>query len=136
MDAMAELWRTDVKRRDHRQFACVGIKADEFVAAITRLLLVKRYEGRLALTLIPNETMSWFAVRVLPQNEQSVGAQLERKGLEQFVPTIKSVRHWSDRVKILTMPLFAGYLFCRTKRSSFGCVLNTQGVFHIVSFGG
>lgn len=86
--------------------------------------------------LLPEETLSWYAVRVIPQHEQSVASQFRRKGMEEFVPTFKGVRQWSDRSKVLTLPLFSGYLFCRTKRSLFSSVLNTQGVFQIVSFGG
>lgn len=86
--------------------------------------------------MLPEEQLLWFVVQVMPQHEQSVALQLDLKGQEYFLPTIKSTRQWSDRKKLLTVPLFPGYVFCKTKRSWFGAVLNTQGVFRIVSFGG
>lgn len=78
----------------------------------------------------------WFAVQVTPQHEQKVALQLGVKEQEYFLPMIQSRRHWSDRLKILDRPLFPGYVFCRTSRPFFGCVLGTLGVIRIVSFGG
>lgn len=78
----------------------------------------------------------WFAVQVAPQHEQKVSALLQYKGQEQFLPTSKSQRHWSDRTKLLQRPLFPGYLFCRATRSSFAAILNTPGVYRLVCFGG
>ena len=38
---------------------------------------------------------------------------LRYKGYEPFLPTYNAKRRWSDRTKILPLPLFSGYLFCR-----------------------
>jgi transcription antitermination factor NusG len=52
-----------------------------------------------------------------------------------FLPTWRSRRKWSDRVKELDLPLFPGYIFCRFNASDPFPVLNSPGVVHIVSAG-
>jgi transcription termination/antitermination protein NusG len=46
-----------------------------------------------------------------------------------------SRRRWSDRVKLLQLPLFAGYLFCRFDPSHRARILATPGVFFIAGIG-
>jgi transcription antitermination factor NusG len=79
---------------------------------------------------------SWLALQVAPQHEKKVATVLEFKGFEQFYPTYKSKRRWSDRIKVILQPLFPGYVFCRSRQSGAGAILATPGVNRIVSFGG
>lgn len=37
------------------------------------------------------------------------------QGTETFLPLLKQVRHWSDRRKTVTAPLFPGYVFARLR---------------------
>ena len=46
-----------------------------------------------------------------------------------------SRRLWSDRVKVIQMPLFSGYLFCRFNMDDRFSVLTTPGVSMIVGQG-
>jgi transcription antitermination factor NusG len=78
----------------------------------------------------------WLAVQVAPQHEQKVAKLLECGGFEQFLPTYKSRRQWSDRSKIIGQPLFPGYIFCRSSRSRTPAILAIGAVNRIVSFGG
>src|SRR4029077_5620345 len=41
---------------------------------------------------------SWFALRVKPNHEKPVAAALRGKGLQEFLPLLRSRRQWSDRV--------------------------------------
>jgi transcription antitermination factor NusG len=82
------------------------------------------------------EMESWLAVQVAPQHEQTVGKLLVYRGFEQFLPTFKSKRRWSDRIKTVIQPLFPGYIFCRSSRSRTPGILAIRGVNKIVSFGG
>jgi transcription antitermination factor NusG len=77
----------------------------------------------------------WFAVRVRANFEQSVCAALKNKGVEPFLPTYRDRRTWSDRTKIIEVPLFPGYLFCRTHVEDRLPVLTTPGVKEIVGVG-
>jgi len=79
---------------------------------------------------------SWLALQVAPQHEQKVGKLLEYRGFEQFLPTCKIRRQWSDRVKIVIQPLFPGYIFCRSSRSRAAGILALRGINKILSFGG
>jgi transcription antitermination factor NusG len=93
----------------------------------------KRNRG---VTVLPPDKAFWFAVQTVPQHEHRVSAQLRNRGHEEFLPTVQMRRQWSDRTRVSERPLFPGYVFCRVQRSSFGGVLNTPGVYRIVSFGG
>ena len=86
--------------------------------------------------MLPPDIARWFALQVMPQHEHKVSTQLRYKGEEEFLPVVSTRRKWSDRCKLSERPLFPGYVFCRIRRSSFGVVLGTHGVYRIVSFGG
>jgi transcription termination/antitermination protein NusG len=77
----------------------------------------------------------WYAVRVKSQCENIVSEALRYKGYEEFLPQYWSRRLWSDRVKIIQKPLFAGYLFCRFDLEQRRSILETPGVFIIVGVG-
>jgi len=48
----------------------------------------------------------WFALRVRPNYEKPVAAALRGKGFQEFLPLVRSRRRWSDRVKVMDLPLF------------------------------
>lgn len=81
------------------------------------------------------EQVEWFALRVKPRAERPVADALAAKGYEQFLPLHKERRRWSDRVKTIETPLFAGYVFCRFDVQKRLGVLTTPGVLHVVSTG-
>jgi transcription antitermination factor NusG len=60
---------------------------------------------------------------------------LENAGYECFLPVSRSTRRWSDRTKLIEVPLFPGYLFCRMNPHSRLTVLMTPGVIQIVGVG-
>jgi transcription termination/antitermination protein NusG len=79
--------------------------------------------------------LEWFALRVRPRAERMVADALEGKGYEPFLPLHRERRRWSDRVKTVEAPLFAGYVFCRFDVQRRLGVLTTPGVLHVVSTG-
>ena len=63
---------------------------------------------------IPNEPgvqPSWYAVRTRPRHEKKVAAELREKGITIYLPLFSQVRRWSDRRKIIEVPLFSCYAF-------------------------
>jgi transcription antitermination factor NusG len=83
-----------------------------------------------------NTDLSWFAVQTRPNWEKLVSQALEGKGFEAFLPSYMARRRWSDRIKELELPLFAGYLFCRMRIEERRLpVLTTPGVRQIVGIG-
>ena len=55
----------------------------------------------------------WYALSVRYQHERQTESALQSKGLETLVPLYRSRRQWSDRVKDVDLPLFAGYVLCQ-----------------------
>jgi transcriptional antiterminator NusG len=79
---------------------------------------------------------AWYAVWTRSRHEQVVREQLERKGLEAFLPTITRWSRWKDRKKQIDWPLFPGYCFVRFNGGERLPVLKCTGVVNIVSFEG
>jgi transcription antitermination factor NusG len=84
---------------------------------------------------VSNSNLEWYALRVKSRCEKIVSEQLRQKGYEEFLPMYWSRRLWSDRVKVLQLPVFAGYLFCRFDVEKRLAILRTPGVVHIVAKG-
>jgi transcription termination/antitermination protein NusG len=79
---------------------------------------------------------SWYAIWTRSRHEQVVREQLERKGVEAFLPTITRWSRWKDRKKQIEWPLFPGYCFARFEGGDRLPVLKCSGVVNIVSFDG
>src|SRR5271165_3316666 len=80
----------------------------------------------------PIKDPAWYAVQVRSRKEGYIASQVENRGIECFLPTFKSVRRWSDRLKEMDQPLFPGYLFCRFHLDNRRPLLLTPGVMQIV----
>jgi transcription antitermination factor NusG len=78
----------------------------------------------------------WYALTVPYQHERQTEKALQSKGLETLLPVYRSRRQWSDRVKDVEMPLFAGYVLCHFDLDDRIHVMDTPGVARIVGFGG
>ena len=59
----------------------------------------------------PAAEPQWYAVHTRSQHEKAVVNQLERRGIETFLPLISEVHRWSDRRKVVQLPLFSCYTF-------------------------
>ena len=77
----------------------------------------------------------WFALHVRSRHEKSVQAQLLAKQRDVFLPLYSQSSKWADRQKIISLPLFPGYVFCRFSRAAPSAVLTTSGVIDIVRAG-
>jgi len=77
----------------------------------------------------------WFAILVRTGRERTANLLLENAGYECFLPVSKCARRWSDRTKVIELPLFPGYLFCRMNPHNRLTVLMTPGVMQIVGVG-
>jgi transcription antitermination factor NusG len=83
-----------------------------------------------------HDAPAWYAIWTRSRHEQVVREQLERKGLEAFLPTITRWSRWKDRKKQVDWPLFPGYCFVRFDGADRLSVLKCTGVVNIVSFDG
>ena len=79
----------------------------------------------------------WYALNVRSRHEKKVSSLLQNKGIESSLPQVVVTRQWSDRRKVLRVPLFTGYVFVNADieqdRSS---ILATPGIVRFVSFNG
>ncbi len=84
---------------------------------------------------VEGHEIAWYAAQVKPRSEKAVSAALRQKGYEEFLPLYASQRAWSDRVKTVHLPLFAGYVFLQLDIRHRLAVLKTPGVLSFVSLG-
>jgi transcription termination/antitermination protein NusG len=78
----------------------------------------------------------WYACYTRSRAEKRVASQLERRGLECFLPTYPRKRRWKDREKLVDWPLFPGYVFGRFPLCVMHRVLATPGLTTIVRANG
>jgi transcription antitermination factor NusG len=76
------------------------------------------------------DELHWYAIRTRSRHEKIVSEQLQKQGMESFLPLVKSVRQWTDRTKEVELPVFSGYSFVRMVFSPAARlrVLQTHGV--------
>jgi transcription antitermination factor NusG len=77
---------------------------------------------------------NWFAVYTKPRWEKKVDKAFQQKEIESWCPVQKTERQWSDRKKIIEVPLFKSYVFVRIAEEERLRVLETAGVLNFVYF--
>lgn len=88
-----------------------------------------------ALTPSLESEFPWFALRVRSNYERIAAIHLRDRGFEEFCPTFKTERQWSDRKKQIDAFLFPGYVFCRLNPADRLPVLSIPGAVGLVGFG-
>jgi len=83
-----------------------------------------------------NPASNWYALYTRHQHEKAVTQVLTRKGFEILLPLYESVRRWKDRTKVLSLPLFTCYVFLKGGLERRWEVLNTPGIYELLSSGG
>lgn len=81
---------------------------------------------------------SWFAVQVRARHEKKVAVELQEREITAFVPLFSSYHQWSDRRRLVHMPVFPGYAFVRISSTAATRVevLRTPGVCCFVGIRG
>lgn len=77
----------------------------------------------------------WFALRLRSNYERIAGSHLRDRGYEEFAPSYKVEKRWSDRTKQIEQFLFPGYVFCRFDPNDRRPILTVPGVVEVVGFG-
>lgn len=80
----------------------------------------------------------WFAIHTYARHEKRVASELVQKGFEVYLPLIARRHQWSDRQKLVELPLFPCYTFARMKASGEARfrILQTSGVISLVGASG
>ncbi|MEP7354362.1 MAG: transcription termination/antitermination NusG family protein [Acidobacteriota bacterium] len=81
------------------------------------------------------DSAQWYAIRVRSRSEKSVAAYLESHGLEVCSAVCRQRRAWSDRIQVVELPLFPGYIFARFGQLRRREILTAPGAAGIVGFG-
>jgi transcription antitermination factor NusG len=80
----------------------------------------------------------WYSIQTRYRFERKVTSQLQRKGLQTFLPLLEESHRWSDRRQPVYIPLFSGYTFALFDLSA-GVrmeLLHTEGVIGLISVRG
>lgn len=79
---------------------------------------------------------SWFAVLVQMNTEKKVSSQLEKLGIENYVPTQTEIRQWSDRKKKIDRIVIPMVVFVRTDRETEKLLRTYSFVYKFISYPG
>ena len=82
------------------------------------------------------ETPRWYALRTRSRHEKRVWAQIDRQGIEVFLPLIGRRSRWKDRTVQVQFPLFPGYCFAHFAWQDRLRVLTAPGVVEVLGAGG
>jgi transcription antitermination factor NusG len=76
----------------------------------------------------------WYALQTRVHRERVVEQRLQERGVTTFLPMVTEVHRWSDRKKVVQLPLFNSYLFAKLAPSKIDRlrVLCVEGVFAFV----
>ncbi len=78
----------------------------------------------------------WYAAYTHSRAEKKVARELEKQGIEHYLPLIKTLKQWTDRKKKVEEPLIRSYIFVHITEKEYMDVLHTAGVMTIVRFSG
>ncbi|MFZ5447628.1 MAG: transcription termination/antitermination protein NusG [Thermodesulfobacteriota bacterium] len=83
-------------------------------------------------------SLPWYIVHTCSRHECKVSSGLTKKGFEVFLPTVKVRSRRRDRLRMIEVPLFSGYLFLHSDLKDFDYyhVLRQEGVVRILGVNG
>jgi transcription antitermination factor NusG len=85
----------------------------------------------------PKETdLKWHVLYTRPKFEKKICEEIGYLRFENYLPVRTVVRRWSDRVKKIEEPLFAGYVFVKKGSRQGADLLQIPGVIRFVATGG
>lgn len=71
--------------------------------------------------------MNWYVICTKPKWEKKVANQLNELGITSYCPLLAETRQWSDRKKIIHLPLFTSYVFVQIEESERARVFRASG---------
>lgn len=81
-----------------------------------------------------DQNYRWYPVYTRSRAEKKAHEELNRKGIQTYLPLKKAVKQWSDRKKIIEEPLIKSYLFAYISAREYAEVLMTNGVARFIYF--
>lgn len=90
----------------------------------------------MAVTLAHPSEPCWYALYTRSRTEKKVSLELEKNGIEVFLPIRRSLKQWSDRKKWVEEPLIRSYVFVRISEREYSKVVQTLGIVRFITFSG
>jgi transcriptional antiterminator RfaH len=79
---------------------------------------------------------NWYVIYTYPNFEKKIQQSLLKKNIMCFLPLQKMMRQWSDRKKVIEVPLFPNYVFVYISNLERFRVLDILGVSRYISYNG
>ncbi len=86
--------------------------------------------------LTPGSGYQWYALYTKSRSEKKAYQELCRKEIQAFLPLRRTIRQWSDRKKVVEVPLFNSYLFIYIKGKEQLPALQVDSIVRFVTFEG
>lgn len=80
------------------------------------------------------EIKQWHVIYTKSKWEKKVDDKLLQQGFDSWCPVEKKERYWTDRKKIIEVPLFRSYVFVKMSKEDHTKVLSTIGVVNFLYF--
>jgi len=78
----------------------------------------------------------WYVLYVKSRCEKKVNSLLQHYNLKSYLPLIDKVNQWSDRKKVVQVPLFSSYVFVYSEsQNEFEKALSIDGACCYIRFG-
>jgi len=78
---------------------------------------------------------NWHLIYTYPHLESRVQKLLVKENIECFLPLQKVTKKWSDRIKVMEVPLFPNYIYVFIAKNNRYKVLDVSGVSYFVASG-
>lgn len=75
---------------------------------------------------------NWYALYTSPRAEKQVKNRLDAMAVECWLPLHRSPRVWSDRIKMVDVPLYNSYLFVKCPEDRLHGLSHVYGVVRVV----
>ncbi|MDH6305854.1 transcription antitermination factor NusG [Parabacteroides sp. PF5-5] len=79
---------------------------------------------------------NWYVLYTSARAEKQVKERIMAKGYECWLPLHQARRVWSDRVKVVEVPLFNSYIFVKCQEHEIRDMIKIYGVSRIVFYNG
>jgi len=83
---------------------------------------------------VPPGNPCWYALKVRTGAETKAVDALRHRGFAPYCPLRNERRHYSDRMKIVQLAVFPGYIFCQFDVQHKLLIISSPGVEYIVGF--
>lgn len=100
--------------------------------------LIQSWESPQPFPVSTSEMENWYAVQTRARHEKLVSQRFQERGITAFLPLVTEVHRWSDRKKVVELPLFSCYVFARIAPTNVDRlrVLRVDGVLRLVGVRG